>query len=630
MKRKLSLPQQKSLYLKARAAYFSSATGNTIMSDAEYDALEKAIARQDPDWHVLRTTGHTKKTDVELPNYMPSLSKVYNWTGQQSGNGYVWTPKLDGTSLQLVYDNGKPSALYTRGNGVIGGDVSFLLPFLDLPASIPYKGELHLRCEGVLTRDKFNKKWRRKDGDEKNPQRFASARAAVNGQFNRTVDQCFPELLHDIDLVVVGVYNRRCGEMLKFAKAQGFKTAPELKFESINHSALESMLKWARKAVPCDIDGLVGAVRTAVFQYDSPEFPAWAHAFKANDDGVETTVTGVRWQISRYGRWTPVITVEPVDFDGVTVTNPTAHNAKWMFDRGLGVGARVKLIRAGEVIPYIDAVVKPSKKFIFPPGQHKWEGVHLITVGKSAASDHAKILQMTNFLRGIGMENIAGKGVQALVDQGYVSVPQIMHSVMQAVKTKQFPEQITAALGNANGHKFAKSLFDICKKGIPLWRVAVFSGAMDAGLGKTNVLKIAKAMPLSLILDGQPNSLAGRIMKVHGLGPSVAGLVVDGQAKLRKIVTLIEKAGVTVVIPTEAVKAPVAKDGPFKGMIGAWTGYRSPEQEALFIAGGGLVDKLNAKTTHLFYNPDGKFMDKVEKFKVKGGKAVVWSKWYKA
>jgi len=628
--KKLTLSQQKQLYLKARQAYYDDPNGNTIMSDSEFDALEKSIARQHPDWHVLKTTGHTKKTDVELPNFMPSLSKIYKWTGRQSGNGYVWTPKLDGTSLQLVYNNGKPSALYTRGNGITGGDVSFLLPFLDIPKTIPYTGELFLRCEGVLTRDKFNRKWRRKEGDEKNPRKFASARAAVNGQFNRTVADCIPELLHDIDLVVVGVYNRRCGEMLKFAKSQGFKTAPELKFESVSHESLEAMLQWARKAIPCDIDGLVCAVRTAVFQYADSEFPAWAHAFKVNSDGVETTVTGVRWQISRYGRWTPVISVEPVDFDGVTVTNPTAHNAKWMVDRGLGVGARVKLIRAGEVIPYIDEVVKKSKNFIYPPGKYKWDGVHLVTVGKSEASDKAKVLQMTSFLRGIGLEGIQAKGVQALVDQGYVSVPHIMADLMSGVQSKVFPQRIKAALGNANGLKFGKSLFDICKKGIPLARIAAHSGAMGAGLGRTNLDKIAKAMPLSLILYGKPDNLADRIKAVHGLGPAVANIVIEGQDKLRKIVALVEKAGVKVLIPTSVAKGPVAKEGPFKGMIGAWTGYRDKEQEAAFIAGGGLVDKLNSKTTILFYNPDGKFLDKVEKFKAKGGKAVVWSKWYKA
>lgn len=627
--KKLTLAQQKQLYLKARQAYYDDPDGNTLMSDSEFDALEQSIARQHPEWHVLKTTGHTKKTDVELPNYMPSLSKVYKWTGRQSGNGYVWTPKLDGTSLQLVYANGNPTGLYTRGNGITGGDISFLLPFLDIPRNIQYKGDLFLRCEGVLTRDKFNRKWRRKDG-VKDPRTFASARAAANGQFNRTVADCIPELLHDVDIVVVGVYNRRCGEMLKFAKAQGFKAAPELQFNEVTHEALAAMLKWARKAIPCDIDGLVGAVRTAVFQYEDDAFPAWAHAFKENLEGVETTVTGVRWQISRYGRWTPVITVEPVDFDGVTVTNPTAHNAKWMVDRGLGVGARVKLIRAGEVIPYIDEVVTKSKNFIYPPGKYVWDGVHLKTVGKGEASDKARVLQMTAFLRGIGLEGIQAKGVQALVDQGYVSVPHIMSDLMNGVRTKVFPPRIKAALGNANGLKFGKSLFDICKKGIPLARVAVHSGAMDAGLGRTNVDKIAKAMPLSLLLDGQPATLTKRIVAVHGLGPSVAGLVVEGQDKLRKVVALLEKAGVTVIIPTEKARGPVAKEGPFKGMVGAWTGYRDKAQEAAFIAGGGLVDKLNSKTTILFYNPDGKFMDKVEKFRAKGGNAVVWSKWYKA
>lgn len=628
MKRQPTLPQMKRTFLEARQAYYEDPDGNTLMSDAEFDALEKTIAHLDPDWHVLRTTGHTKKTDVELPNYMPSLSKIYSWTGRQSATGYVWTPKLDGTSLQLVYQNGKPVALYTRGNGITGGDVSFLLAFLDIPKNIAYKGELHLRCEGVLTRDKFNRKWKRRS-DEKDARKFASARAAVNGQFNRTVDRCIPELLADIDLVAVGVYNRRCGDMLKFAKSQGFKTAPELKFDThIDHEALEAMLKWAKKAMPCDIDGLVGCVRTAVFQYPDNEFPAWSHAFKTNEDGVIAIVKAVHWQISRYGRWTPVIELEPVDFDGVTVTRATAHSAQWMYERGLGVGAVIKLIRAGEVTPYIDAVVKRAKKFPYPPGKSKWDGAHLKMDGPNETSAHVNVLRMTNFLRGLGVEDIAAKSVQALVDQGYVSVPHIMADVMSAPAKGVFPQRILDALGNANGHKFAKSLWSICRKGLPLWKVIVFSGAMDAGLGKTNVMKIAKAMPLGGMVDLQSSLLYARIKSIHGLGDAAATLATEGQPALRKILSLLKKAGVHVDIPTTKAKAPVAKSGPFKGMVGSWTGYRSKEEEALFTARGGAVEKLGAKTTHLFYNPSGKFMEKVEKFKAKGGKALIWNSWF--
>ncbi len=624
----LSLQKQKALYLKARQAYYLDPDGATVMSDADFDALERSIAQQDPDWHVLKTTGHTKKTDVDLPNYMPSLSKIYKWPGRQSGAGYIWTPKLDGTSLQLVYVNGKPANLYTRGNGVTGGDVSFLLPFLDIPKKIPYKDTLHLRCEGVLTREKFNKRWKRKDGVD-DPRKFASGRAAVNGQFNRTVDQCIPELLHDIDLVVVGVYNRRCGEMLKFAKAQGFKTAPELKFEHIDQDSLEAMLKWARKHVPCDIDGLVCCIRTRPFQYDDNEFPAWSHAFKQNEEGIQTTIRKIHWQISRFGRWTPVIEIEPVDYDGVTVTRASAHNAKWMYERRLGVGAVVKIVRSGEVIPYIDAVVKPAKTFSYPRGQYEWRGVHIHAVGEGAASDKAKVLQMTTFLRGIGVENIAAKSVQALVNQGYQSVPHIIKEVMDGAASGVVPPKITTALGKVLGRKFAKSLYGFCRAGIPLECVVVHSGAMDAGLGRTNTRKMAHAFPLVAVLKASPAELRSKIQSVHGLGPSVAKLVIAGQPSLIHMVKQLRAAGAKVIVPTEVLKAPRAKAGPYNGMVGAWTGYRDKEQERIFTDGGGIVGSLNSKTTHLFYNPSGKFMQKVENARAKGINVCTWKEFYK-
>jgi len=155
------------------------------LSDAEFDKLEAAIRRKDPTWAELAKTGAKvkggKKTKVELVEYMPSLEKFYPEGADKRGRcaTEIIMNKADGSSIQVVYKNGSPTQVATRGDGVTGQDISFLIPHLKLPKSIPVKGTVVLRCEALMKTSVFDSWYSKK---------YDNPRNLVAGVLNRKSD----------------------------------------------------------------------------------------------------------------------------------------------------------------------------------------------------------------------------------------------------------------------------------------------------------------------------------------------------------------------------------------------------------------------------------------------------------
>lgn len=610
----MNLKKRKSLYLKARQVYYDDPEGNQVMTDPDFDRLEQSIKRDDPDWYVLRTTGHTKKSDQDLPKFMPSLSKVYEWPGQQSAKGHIITPKLDGTALLLHYSNGKPIGLFTRGNGISGGNVSYLLPLItSIPKKIPCKEDVYLRCEGIMRRRVFENKWKRKN--PKDLTLYKTARAAVNGQFNRTLGEIDLELLSNIDLVVVGVYDKPVSTMLPWAKKQGFLTVPHIPHTELNHDVLCKLLKKA-EAGPYSVDGLVLSVKTANLELKNADLPAFMIAFKQNDSGVSTKVIDVIWQISRYGRYTPVAVLEPVIFDGVEVERATAHNARMVIDRGIGPGAVISLVRSGEVIPFIANVLKPAKPNI--PDNSEWKGVHLYSTNTDYKMQIA-VASTLQLLRGLGIKHVAEKSLTALYNVGFKSLADFYKLSPAKLHTA-----LSMTLGKVAGQKFFDSLEVLNKVGLPFSIFASCSGIMGEGVGQRRISLLAKHIALVDLLKQKPVVLYNRIRKIPQFGDITARTIVKACKPLRKEYRRYVEAGVNIPVPDAPVATTIV-GGKYSGKVAVWTGYRNLDQQREWEEGGGTIgSSINGKTTHVFYNPAGKFMDKVNRAKDAGKIVTTW------
>ncbi len=619
----LTLAQQKKLYKQAKKAYYNS---DPIMSDAKFDKLEDAIKAQDPEWPELHKTGVKilgKKSEVKHLCLMPSLSKAYpedlpKWLAKQDLSVVVM-PKLDGSSLQVVYEGGKLVRVATRGDGIHGKDITFLAPHLNLPKTIGAKGRWVLRCEAVIKQKTFEKKY---SADFDNP------RNLVNGALNRT--HATP-VLADTDIVVLAVL-----EPVRDL-ARGFRTLDALhgvnpfnvidwKFVDISVTQdWSKLLKNTRKRCPYEADGLVLVNSNVDVKYKDADKPKWAIAYKENlseENAPTVKVKQVIWQTSHRGRLIPKVEIEPVRLDGVTVKFATVHNAKWMEDRGIGPGAQIKIVRSGGVIPKIIGVAKKGK-MQYPEVDCEWKGVHLVL--KEATAKQADIKPMLvrrlhKFLTILGIENVALKTLSTAYDAGL----QTPISYLKAKSPEYFQKH---DIGVALSQKLYEDIQKLRSNEIQLKQLMLASACFDAGIGDRRLSLFEKHIKLSLLLRMPDRKIIQYLTQIPGIREKTTDVFIKGLHEFREWFEKVEPYFSKVV--SEVPRPEKKRTGPLVGQNATWTGYRSSEEESAFTEKGGVVVPFGSSTTILFYKEGGKASSKVDKAQQKGIKVTTFNRFMK-
>lgn len=275
------------------------------ITDPVYDALESELKRLDPTWKPsVGAPVKQSKTKIELPFRMPSLDKAHagstsvaDFTKKNRGP-YVVGDKLDGVSLELDNTSGTPG-LYTRGDGVIGQDVSFLLPHFNIPKLTK---KIAVRGEAIMEDSAFTELY----GEE-----FKNARNLTSGILNK---KGVHKAIKDVSFVVYELlYPRMLPSLgLEYLKRLGFNVVPHKVMGAVTDSQLSSILKLRRSKSKFSIDGLV-----IVQDKEHPvaeDNPSWAIAFKDNgqSDSALVRVVEIDWQVSRHGLLKPTLVVEPV------------------------------------------------------------------------------------------------------------------------------------------------------------------------------------------------------------------------------------------------------------------------------------------------------------------------------
>jgi NAD-dependent DNA ligase len=551
---------------------------------------------------------------------MPSLNKGYPetispWLDKQKGNVNV-SDKLDGTSLQIEYNGGKPVFCATRGKGSVGGNVTFMIPHLKIPKKIGTTKKIVFRCEGIFSNTAFQKY--KKD--------FDSARNAASGVMNRTSDNVHPAT-KNLDVVVVKVLyptNLSPSQGLSLAKKLGMHTVPNKSYpvDKVTPEFLSKLLSVRKSKVGYALDGMV-LTEDKPHPPDTEDKPAWSIAFKENpsvEDAPTATVEDVKWQVSRHGYLVPVIIISPTKFDGATVKRATANNAKWMMERGIGVGAQVKLVRSGEIIPKIVAVTKKAK-FAYPSktigGDYAWDAkeTHLVLTNPEASKD-ALAKRIVNFFKKLGVDFVAGGVATKLVDAG-IDTP------LRALKVT--PQQLLKLPGfqAKSAQKVYDSIQSLFAKGALLPVLMEASGKFPRGLGVRRIVKIQKAYPnLMELAQETPKALLAKIAAIPSFSTITAQMFVDGIYAFEKWVA---KTGINIQKP----KVAKPSSSKLSGQRICWTGYRDASQEDIVTKNGGEVVGFNSKTTVLIYSPTGKPSSKQAKAKSLGIPMLTWDQFVK-
>lgn len=282
---------------------------------------------------------------------------------------YVCELKIDGLSVSLLYQNGKLMSAATRGNGVIGEDITHNVETIkNVPLSIKFEDEIEVRGEIYMPKKSFLKlnEERKKNGENL----FANPRNAAAGSV-RQLDSSIAAkrnlstfIYHLPEYEKYEIKNH--SEALKFMKNLGFTVNPNIVVAKSIDEVINYINKWTikREELPYEIDGIVIKVDNFSDQKKlgyTARTPKWAIAYKFPAEEVLTKLRGIEFCVGRTGKITPRADLDPVHVAGSIVRSVTLHNQDYIKEKEIMINDTIAIRKAGDVIPEVVRVIKERR-----------------------------------------------------------------------------------------------------------------------------------------------------------------------------------------------------------------------------------------------------------------------------
>jgi len=375
-----------------------------VIADADYDrmyeeliALEKEFPEfKDPNSPTVRVSGAPLDGFAQVRHDPPmkSLDKCYEkgdliqfdaFLRREMPQGaewrYVVEPKVDGVSMSLLYESRRLVRAATRGNGEVGDDVTQNVRTIrSIPKTLPEDAPdtIEVRGEVYMTRDGFVKL--NESLDEAGRQTFMNPRNACAGSL-KLLD---PKIVatRPLDMVVYNAGGTGCDmfashtEMIAAFRRWGLPVSPWSRTAATIEEAIAAIdeLGENRHGFRFEIDGAVLKVDERSLYSGlgaTAHSPRWARAYKYAPERVETVLRDITVQVGRSGVLTPVAELEPVELAGSVISRATLHNADQIAEQDVRIGDHVWLVKAGDVIPAIDGILKEKRTpdvvpYVFP------------------------------------------------------------------------------------------------------------------------------------------------------------------------------------------------------------------------------------------------------------------------
>ncbi len=613
---------------------------NPSIADVEYDQKKKrldALEAAHPDWVVAHSpskrVGHSPLSSfakVERAVAMLSLDNTYSaedltdffgrvlrglqGAGDKRHPELVVEPKIDGIGIELTYKAGVFVLGATRGDGLIGEDVTQNLRTVkNLPMMLKEKVDLLVRGEVYMPRDGFDKLNAERLAAGEEP--FKNPRNATGGTLKQLDSRIVAKrplrvLLYEVVGEVAGLSTHSA--LLDYLRRLGLPVYPDTKTVGSLDALIADVRVWQdkRMSLPFDVDGLVLKVND-LSQREVLGFtaraPRWAIAYKFPAQQGTTKLLDVELGVGRTGVVTPVAVLAPVELAGTTVSRASMHNWDQIARLGVMVGDFVLVEKAGEIIPQIVAVVKERRlgreselRAIPPPTKCPECGDTLVKRSGEVALRcpntkpcPRQLREAITFFCNRDAMNITGLGdklVEALVSARHIRDLADLFSLTRA-QLLSLPRL---------GEKSADNVLAAIATGRSEATLSRFLTALGIhGIGWVWAQKIAEQyLSLEKLLNTPPEAVYRSLVAIHGFGEERAGAVRDylsdsqSQALLRKFVSL----GLS---PTE----PVASVGPLLGKTFCITGTlskpRGDFQKRIESAGGKFTSSVTKKTSFL-------------------------------
>ena len=632
------------------------------ITDAEYDALvarNRAIEAQFP--HLIRSDSPSRRVGAPVAEGfaksrhgepMLSLDNVFSpeefsdfckrirrflGLSETEGLAFVGEPKIDGLSINLLYENGAFIKGATRGDGAEGEDVTAnLLTIPSLPRHLkpPFPASIEIRGEVFMEKADFlafratqeaaaeAREARRAAGEKLGdavviPANPRNAAAGAVRQLDARITATRPlKLLAYAMGAASEAPAETHHEFLDALRRWGFAVNPLSRRLDSEDAAehFQAEIGAGRAALPYDIDGVVYKLDRIDWQRRLGfvgRAPRWAVAWKFPAEQAVTKLLEIEIQVGRTGALTPRAVMEPVNVGGVVVRHATLHNEDEISRKDVRIGDTVMLQRAGDVIPQILSVVlekRPAdaQPYAFPLncpacGSHAIRDgedvVRRCTGGLTCPAQTTERLRHFVSRRAMDIEGLGEENIQFLFDAGLIKSPADIFRLHQKRET-------LAGFEGWGERKISKLLEAIeARRSVALERFIFALGIRR--IGEQNAKLLARhyhsleawraAMIAAYIIGSEALEELGSI---QGIGPAIAEELVEFFAEPRNLSALDDLAGEVSPLPVEEASA---EDSPFAGKTMVFTGtlekMTRDEAEALAERLGAKVTKSVSKKT---------------------------------
>lgn len=578
-------------------SYFNE-DGESPLTDAEYDALKVYAHRIMPTHQYFIGVGSdVRGGKIQLPNPMGSLDQVYEgdyprWVDkhQLQSEYVVISDKLDGTSGQVLYDTtGQLQIAYSRGNGIMGADITRHVSKIHnvknkLKPTMFGMPTLAIRGELIISPANFEKL--RTLVKTRAGKAYKNPRNMVAGLMNSSEN---PAIVYQyIDFVAYEMIGSTLNKNQQFKRLteMGFKVARHHIHTagSMNDDTLTMMLNLNRVTTEYEIDGLVievdsNDIRRKIQPTTDTLNPAYAVKFKVADasNNAITEVVRVEWNISKDGFAKPRVQIKPVELVGVTINYVTGFNAKFINDNGIGPGAKVRITRSGDVIPFLQEVVEPATAQL-PEVECEWNatGVDLVVTDQSNAT--MRFERLLDFFNTLDIPNLGEGNLRPIFDAGF-DLPEDVIDLTW--------DDIASLIGSRSiGKKIHQGLHDRLQN-VFEYELMGAHPAFGRGVGVRKMKKLWEAFEGDMSRCRNQTVIVG----VDGFDDKTAKKIAGGmdafEAFMRKVGRYV------------AVK-PYVKvvGGKLDGKTFVFTGFRSKDLEnQIENAGGKMGSGVSSKTS---------------------------------
>ena len=658
--------------LAERLAHYSDLYYNQAISeisDAEYDQLFDRLKALDPTHPMLSNVGSDPDPgSVKVAHMFPmrsldkavEASEISHFVHETTmgATRFIAQPKLDGSALSLEYRKGRLVRAATRGNGERGEDVTRNARRINnIPSQLTSDVDAHVRGEVVMPLATFSEKHAL---TAPNPRNLAAGalrqKNTESGKADATdlqfyaYDVKFPTIEHRHPDSDPPPSTNSDSELLEWLVAEGIIPAEWTTYscKSADQAAtalVESTEEWTQKRPQyhSEIDGVVfklDDIAARKLLGMTAHHPRWALAWKFPPEVATTVLLDVDWQTGRTGAVTPVARLAPQTVAGVTVENATLHNVGELTRLEIHIGDKVRLVRRGDVIPKVEAVIGPAKTSDMEGRTHA-DGTPFSQVlparsrpiiptnCPSCASEltldgaflrcsnlicPARLIRaLTYWCRALEMDGIGEKLAEQLSDSGLVKTLPDLYRITQKDliglerMAEKSAENVLRELNATRELPLSKFLYAL---GLP-------------GIGPELAELIAsKVQTISTLLDfverreaqvgtpeggpaedekGRPvkhNSAISTLIEVDGIGVVVATQLLAGLAQR---LDLVEDFAKTIIIADEpeSLFAQTAISGKTFCITGSLSKPRKAIQLAIKAAGGKVVGSVSAKLDYL-------------------------------